>query len=335
MTIISERADTGSISGAPARPASPARDMDFLVALAIVASAAIGGLLLIRSGQIFFADMLIRITILAIIASSLNLLIGFGGLVSFGHAVYLGLGGYAVGILSHHGVVNGFAHLGVAVTGSALFALFTGLIALRTRGVHFIMITMAMSQMVYFVLVGLKQYGGDDGLTINERSVFPAPLDIEARMTLHLVCIGVLALTIVLLARLRRSRFGLALAAAKDNEARVTASGFDPYRYRLAAYVIAGVIGGVAGFLQANFTNFITPDMMGWTRSGELMFMVILGGVGTLTGPLIGAAAFLAIEEVLSKWTIYWHLPFGILLIGVVLIARGGLAGIVRKVLGS
>jgi branched-chain amino acid transport system permease protein len=192
---------------------------------------------------------------------------------------------------------------------------------------------MALSQMVYFVLVGLRPYGGDDGLTINERSVFPAPFDIESRLTLHLVSVVVLGLVIVLLARLRSSRFGLVLAAAKANESRVAASGFDPYRYRLAAYVIAGTIAGLAGFLLGNFTNFVTPEMMGWSRSGELMFMLILGGVGTLTGPIIGTAAYLVIEEVLSKWTIYWHLPFGLILIGVVLFSRGGLVGLVERML--
>jgi branched-chain amino acid transport system permease protein len=314
-------------------PAPPRRlPLDLLVGLGLAAGIAVIGVLLIRSGQIFFADMLIRITILAIAASSLNLLIGFGGLVSFGHAVYIGIGGYAVGIMAHHGVTTGWMHLGVAIGVSALFAFLTGLIALRTKGVHFIMITMAMSQMAYFVLVGLKQYGGDDGLTINERSAFLGPFDIENRLTLHLASAATLALTVFVLARIRASRFGLVLAAAKDNESRVRAAGYDPYRYRLVAYVIAGVIGGIAGFLLGNFTNFVTPEMMGWTRSGELMFMLILGGVGSLSGPIVGAAAFLMIEEVLSKWTVYWHLPFGLLLIAVVLFSRGGLVGIATKV---
>jgi branched-chain amino acid transport system permease protein len=328
VSIVTEAAP----AAAPAAPKPRRMPVDLAVALGLCAAVAFTGFLLIRSGQIFFADMLIRITILAIAASSLNLLIGFSGLVSFGHAVYIGIGGYAVGILAYHGVTAGWLQLLTALGVSAGFALLTGLIALRTRGVHFIMITMAMSQMAYFVLVGLKQYGGDDGLTINERSAFAAPFDIENRLTLHLVCAATLALVVFLLARIRGSRFGLVLAAAKDNESRVRAAGYDPYLYRLAAYVIAGVIGGLAGFLLGNFTNFVTPEMMGWTRSGELMFMLILGGVGTLAGPIVGAAAYLVIEEVLSKWTVYWHLPFGLLLIGVVLFSRGGLAGAAAKV---
>jgi branched-chain amino acid transport system permease protein len=332
MTEITTAGPT--MVSSPASATRPARlSPDLMVALGLTLAAAIGGVVLIRTGEIFFADMLIRITILALAAQSLNLLIGFAGLVSFGHAVYLGLGGYAVGILASHEVLSGPLQLAVALAVSALFAFLTGLIALRTRGVHFIMITMALSQMVYFVLVGLRPYGGDDGLTINERSVFPAPFDIESRLTLHLVSVVVLGLVIVLLARLRSSRFGLVLAAAKANESRVAASGFDPYRYRLAAYVIAGTIAGLAGFLLGNFTNFVTPEMMGWSRSGELMFMLILGGVGTLTGPIIGTAAYLVIEEVLSKWTIYWHLPFGLILIGVVLFSRGGLVGLVERML--
>ena len=286
-------------------------------------------------GASFWTDVINRIMILAVAATSLNLLIGLGGLISFGHAVYLGLGGYAVGIAAEHGVGDGFTQLAIAIASSAAFALLTGLVALRTRGVHFIMITMAFAQMVYFVMIGLKTYGGDDGLTINERSRFPAPFDLENRLALYYASLAVLALSTLLYARLRGSRFGLVLLAAKSSERRVRASGFEPYRYRLAAYVIAGALCGVAGFLDANFTSFITPETMGWTRSGELMFMVILGGVGSLAGPLVGAGAFLLIEEALGSVTIYWRFWFGLFLIAVVLFARGGLVGLVTRRSGA
>jgi branched-chain amino acid transport system permease protein len=303
-------------------------DRDALAATALLVLLAAAPPVLAAVGAPFWADVLNRVMILALAATSLNLLIGVAGLISFGHAAYLGIGAYAVGILAFHEFENGFLHLGVGILASAAFAFLTGLVALRTRGAHFIMITMAFAQMLYFVIIGLKQYGGDDGLTISSRSVFPPPLDLENRMAMYYLTLGALALAIIGLARLRKSRFGLVLTAAKGNERRVEASGFDPYRYRLAAYVVAGVVCGIAGFLNANFTSFVTPDTMSWTMSGELMFMVILGGVGTVSGPLVGAAIFLLVEQWLGSLTEYWHFWFGLFLLGVVLYARGGLIGI-------
>jgi branched-chain amino acid transport system permease protein len=320
-------------SAAPAVPLIPAArtrvmDHDAWIAVGLIVLLAVAPPALTAAGSPFWAEVLNRVMILTIAATSLNLLIGLGGLISFGHAVYLGIGGYAVGISAFHGIESGFAHLAIAILLSAAFALVTGLIALRTRGAHFIMITLAFGQMVYFVMIGLKQYGGDDGLTIDTRSVFPAPLSLESRTGLYYVTLAVLAVVTLGLAVVRRSRFGLVLAAAKGNEKRAAAVGFDPYRYRLVAFVIAGVVCAIAGFLNANFTNFVTPEMIGWTRSGELMFMVILGGVGTISGPLIGAAIFLLVEEVLGSITEYWHFWFGLFLLGVVLYAKGGLLGV-------
>jgi branched-chain amino acid transport system permease protein len=298
---------------------------DGWVAIVLLLGAGIAAPVLNAMEAQFWVDILNRMMILALAATSLNLLIGVGGLISFGHAVFMGIGAYAVGIAAEHGLDNGFAQLAFALAGSAAFAALTGVVALRTRGAHFIMLTMAFGQMVYFVMIGLKQYGGDDGLVINTRSVFPAPFDIENRTTFYYASWVLLLLAVYGLARIKQSRFGLLLAAAKGSERRVATVGFDPLRYWLAAYVIAGMVCGVAGFLHANLTNFVTPEMMSWTRSGELMFMIILGGVGTVSGPLIGAAAFLAIEEVLGSWTIYWQFWFGAFLIGIVLYARGGL----------
>jgi len=277
----------------------------------------------------FWIDVINRIVILAMAATSLSLLISLAGLVSFGHAVYLGIGGYTVGIMSFYGIDNGFLQLLVTVLVSAVFAFLSGLLALRTRGVHFIMITLAFSQMIYFIMVGLREYGGDDGLTINLRSEFTGLLDLENRLTFFYATVALYAVFLLFYARIRASRFGLVLAAAKGSERRVAATGFDPFAYRLVAFVVAGVLCGLSGFMLANFTLFMTPDAMSWLRSGELMFMVVLGGVGTLAGPLIGAIAFLVIEELLGSVTEYWHFWFGLFLIAIVLFARGGIVGIV------
>ena len=319
--------DARASDGTGALP-SRARNLDAVLALALLLALAAAPPALDVLGVPFWTDVLNRVTILALAAVSLNILVGLGGLASFGHAVYLGIGGYAVGIAADAGLDNGFAQLALALGVSALFALLTGAVALRTRGVHFIMITMAFAQMVYFVMIGLKNYGGDDGLTINGRSVFPGPLDIENKLTLYYASLAALALGALLFARLKGSRFGTVLAASRANERRVAAAGFDPYRYRLAAFAMAGALCGLAGFLNANFANFVTPDLMSWTRSGELLFMVILGGVGAVAGPLLGAAAFVLMEEAFGSWTIYWHFPFGLFLIAVVLFARGGLVGL-------
>lgn len=276
-------------------------------------------------GEPFLVQVVHRAMILAIAAVGLNLLLGFGGLVSFGHAAFIGLGAYAVGIPAYYGYDNGFLHLGLAIAVCGFFALVTGAISLRTRAVHFIMITMAFGQMAYYAFVSLDEYGGDDGLVILSGSSFPAPLDIGDDGTLYYVTLAVLAGCVYLVRAITRSRFGLVIQAARGSERRARTAGFNPQRYFLVLYVISGVICGLAGVLLANFTDFITPEMMGWTRSGELMFMVILGGIATRSGPIIGALAFLLIEELLSGFTLYWQFFFGVLLILVVLMFRNGL----------
>ena len=301
--------------------------LDGGVTVLLLLAAALSLPVLHAVGDHFWPDIINRAMVLAIAATSLNLLIGMGGLVSFGHAVYLGIGAYAVGIAADAGVQNGFAHLAFAIGASAAFALLTGLVALRTRGAHFIMLTMAFAQMMFFVMVGLKQFGGDDGLTLDERSAFPAPFDIENNTTLFYVTLAVLALAALGFLRLRASRFGLVLMAAKGNERRVRSAGFDPFRYRLVAYVLAGVVCGIAGFLHANQSDFISPNVMSWTGSGDLLFMVILGGTGSAAGPLIGAMLYLVIQEALGSVTVYWTFYFGLCLLGVALFGTGGLMG--------
>ncbi len=295
------------------------------------------------SGHPFWLDIFTRLVILAIAAVGLNLILGYGGLVSFGHAAYIGLGAYAVGVPAYHATYggfdliasyNGFVHLGLALLVSAVFALITGAICLRTRGVNFIMITMAFGQMIFYAIVSLETYGGDDGLTIDVRSEFPL-ISLDNPLTLYTVCYTSLAIIVFLLYRLSNSRFGLTLQGARSNEERMRAIGVNTYHYQLIAFVISGVICGYAGFLLGNFTTFISPEMIDWTRSGEIMFMVILGGATFLCGPIIGAILFIVLEHLLSEITVYWHLPFGLLLIFSVLFLPGGIIGAVSRIGGK
>jgi len=289
----------------------------------------------------FYLDLATRLTILAIAAVSLNLIIGYGGLVSFGHAAYLGLGAYAVGIPAHHWLYGGLEEIGLASTSGlvqfplaiavcALFALLTGAICLRTKGVYFIMITMAFAQMAYYAIVSIQEYGGDDGLVIDTRSEF-AFVSLDDPLQLFFVSYVSLIIAMLLVRVIVHSKFGMVLRGAKGNTERMGALGYNTYIYRLVAYVISGAMAGYAGALLGNFSSFISPEMMDWTRSGELMFMVILGGASTTVGPLLGASAFILLEEIMSSYTIYWHLPFGLLLIGIVLFGKRGLVGLFQR----
>jgi branched-chain amino acid transport system permease protein len=280
------------------------------------------------TGNFFLLSLFTRIVILAVAATSLNLIMGYGGMVSFGHAAYVGIGGYVVGILAHEGVYAGWVQWPLALVASALFALVVGTLSLRTRGLYFIMITLAFAQMIYYVAVGLDRYGGDDGLTIYRRSQFPAPIDLSNRTLFYYICLAVLAGTIYLTWRLVNSRFGLVIQGARSNDRRMRAIGFPTFRYRLTCFVIAGTIGGLAGILLANHTDFVSPAIMHWTRSGDLIVMVVLGGMGSTFGPLIGAVALLVLEEALSVVTEYWQIILGPLLLLIVLFARGGIDGL-------
>ncbi|MGR3793086.1 branched-chain amino acid ABC transporter permease [Vannielia sp. SX4] len=311
-----------------------------IATLALMALLAVLPPIFFYTGNAFWLDLATRLTILAIAAVSLNLILGYGGLVSFGHAAYVGLGAYAVGIPAYHWLYGGLESLGLATTSGlvqiplamvicALFALVTGAICLRTKGVYFIMITMAFAQMVYYAIVSIEEYGGDDGLVIDTRSELPG-LNLDDPIQLFALAYVSLVVAMLIVRMITRSRFGMVLRGAKGNAERVQMMGLNPYAYRLTAYVISGAMAGYAGALLGNFTTFISPEMMDWTRSGELMFMVILGGASTTGGPVLGAAAFIILEEVLSHFTIYWHLPFGLLLIAVVLFTRGGLMGFFR-----
>jgi branched-chain amino acid transport system permease protein len=281
------------------------------------------------ANQPFYVDLFRRMMIFAIAAVSLDLILGFGGMVSFGHAAYLGIGAYAVGIPAFHGVENGFVQWSLAVVASALTALVIGAISLRTSGVSFIMITLAFAQMLYYLGISLETYGGDNGMRLAARSRFTGLVDLGDPTAFYYVVLALLLLFLVLGGRLVDSRFGMVIRAARSNEARSRAIGFSPFRYKLAAFAMAGGVGGLAGALLANHTEYLTPEFMHWTRSGEIMFMVILGGMGTLIGPLIGAIVLLLLEDVLSALTAHWQIVLGPFLVLIVLFAKRGLFGLV------
>src|SRR5438270_8358342 len=282
------------------------------------------------SGRHFVVTVLTRAIILALAATSLNLILGYGGMVSFGHAVYLGVGAYVVGILAKEGVYSGLAQWPLALAVSALFALIIGALCLRTRGVYFIMITLAFAQMIYYVGVSLDRYGADDGLTIYRRSQFGSLVNLSNKIVFYYLCLALLLGVIFLIWRIVNSRFGMVIQGARSNERRMRSIGFPVFRYRLACFVIAGTLCGLAGVLLANHTDFVSPAMLHWTRSGDLIVMVVLGGMGSSLGPLIGAVALLVLEEALSGVTEYWQIIVGPLLLLVVLYARGGIDGMLR-----
>jgi branched-chain amino acid transport system permease protein len=302
-----------------------------LVVAGVIAVLALLPLYTQLTGNAFALTLFTRIVILALAASSLNLILGYGGMMSFGHAAYLGIGGYAIGILADAGVTSGFVQWPVALGVSALFALAIGALSLRTRGVYFIMITLAFAQMIYYVASGLDAYGGDDGLTIYARSTFGGLIDLSNKVQFYYLCLALLLAGLYGLWRLTNARFGLVIQGARLNERRMRAIGFATYRYKLACFVIAGTLCGLAGALLANHTDFVSPAMMHWTRSGDLIVMVVLGGMGSLFGPLLGAVALLVLEEALSRVTEHWQIILGPLLLLVVLFARGGIDGLIAK----
>jgi branched-chain amino acid transport system permease protein len=298
--------------------------------------------------QSFLIGSATRIVIYAIAAMSLNFILGYGGMVSFGHAAFFGTGAYVTGILSFHlfegttvlGVIGGTNAALIAWTASvavaALAALVIGALSLRTSGVYFIMITLAFAQMLYFLFVSMERYGGDDGfMMLDGRSRVPG-LDLGDDTAFYYVCLAFLFAFIALFHRFVGSRFGRILQGCRINEARMRALGAATYRYKLAAFVIAGAVAGLAGALQANLTEFVSPDALHWTRSGDLLIIVILGGMGTLFGPVAGAAAFLLLEEFLpilfgglglDLLQQHWRVAFGPMLIAIVLFARRGIYG--------
>lgn len=281
-------------------------------------------------GQTFYIAFFARIIVYAIAASALNLALGYGGLVSFGHALFLGLGAYSVALPVFYGVDSGWVHLAVCLAVCCVTALVTGSISLRTSGIAFIMITLAFAQMGYFLFVSLKQYGGDDGLSISRHSHF-GPLNLGSTTGIYFSALVVLVFTTWWLARLRTSPFGMTLRATRQNARRVNAAGLPVVHYQLAAYVMSGMLCGVAGILLANLNAFASPSTMAWTVSGELIVIVVLGGMGSVYGPLLGAIAFLGLEEVLKGYTEHWMVIFGPLIALMALIGKSGIVGLLQK----
>jgi branched-chain amino acid transport system permease protein len=277
--------------------------------------------------QPFYLDLFRRIMIFAIAAVSLDLILGFGGMVSFGHAAYLGIGAYAVAIPAFYGITSGFVQWTLALLLAGLIALAIGAVSLRTSGVSFIMITLAFAQMLYYLGISINAWGADDGMRLARRSEFGV-VTLANGYVFYYVVLGLLVGLLALGHRLVNARFGVVIRAAKSNEPRMRAIGFSTFRYKLAAFAIAGAMGGLAGALLTNQTEYLTPSYMHWTRSGEIMVMVILGGMGTLYGPVLGAFAFLLLEDLLSAWTVHWQIVLGPLLVLVVLYARRGLYGL-------
>ncbi|MBO9422959.1 MULTISPECIES: branched-chain amino acid ABC transporter permease [Stappiaceae] len=293
------------------------------------------------SGEPFTVTLATRAVILALAAVGLHIALGLGGLVSLGHAVFFGIGGYAMGILAHHAqtytplmewpfVIEGTKSMPViwlvAVVLSSVVAYFIGLLSLRTSGVYFIMITLAFGQMFFFFAISWSAYGGEDGLSIYVRNGFPG-VNTLVPIQFYALCFVILAAVMFFAARLQRSPFGLALNAARQAPDRVETVGLNPMRLRLIAFVLSGAITGLAGALFADLNRFVSPTMFSWQMSGELIIFIILGGLGRLYGPVVGAVVFVALEHILGDLSDYWHIYLGVLLLGVVLFARGGIIG--------
>ena len=293
-----------------------------LLALPPLANALDGG---------FYIGLASRILIFALAATSLNLILGFGGMVSFGHAAFVGVGGYTVGILMQHGVASAWLAWPMAFVIGGLCALVIGAVCLRTRGVYFIMITLAFAQMLYYIVISLRDYGGDDGLSLPARSSIGLSLSLGQDTVFYYVVLAIGVAAFVGVWRLLNARFGHVLQALRENETRMAAIGFPVYRYKLTAFALAGALAALAGALAANQSGIVSPAAMHWSQSGALMVMVIVGGVGHLYGGLLGALALMLLEELAQGYTIHWQFGVGAVLLLVVLAAPRGLMGLFAR----
>ena len=309
-----------------------------LIAASFIALLALVPVIAALIGQPYYVTLFTRITVFGLAAVGLNLILGFGGLVSFGHALYIGIGAYAVGILTYHGITSGFAHVGAALAVGVVSAVLIGLVCLRASGIAFIMITLAFAQMFYFLAVSLRQYGGDDGLAISSRSDFGV-LELDDAFILYYVSLALLALTLYGFHRAVHSRFGMVLRGCRSNERRMIALGFPTLRYKLVAYVVSALVCVVAGVLLGNLTRYASPAYMQWIVSGDLIVMVVFGGMTTQLGPVVGSAAIVILEELLTGMRLglplgldglvnaHWMALLGVLIILVVRTLKQGLYG--------
>jgi len=297
------------------------------------------------SDEPFTITLSTKVAILALAGVGLNFALGLGGLVSLGHAMFFGIGGYAMGILASHAqsytpIYDGFFVLEgtksmvviwlVAVLAGATAALVIGALSLRTTGVYFIMITLAFGQMFYYFTISWPAYGGEDGLSIYMRNGFPG-LNTLDPIQFFILCYGVLLVVLYLFWRLEQAPFGLVLKASRQNPLRVTTVGLGVYRIQLIAFVMSGAVTALAGALFADLNRFVSPSMFSWQTSGEIMIFVILGGIARLCGPVIGAAVFILLEQILGDLSQFWHIYLGVLLLVVVLFAKGGLTGLITR----
>jgi len=308
------------------RPASWQKPLSLLLLCAALALPSV----LAAFGQEFYIGFATRVLILALAASSLNLVLGFGGMVSLGHAAFLGAGAYAAAICQQAGINEALLAFPAAMGIAGLFALVVGAISLRTRGVYFIMITLAFAQMAYYLFISARSWGGDDGLPLNGRMTL-AGFSLADDAALFYAAAGLLALAMLFFGRLAEARFGRTLQAIRENETRMEALGYPVFRYRLVAFALGGAVAGLAGALLANLTGLASPNLLQWTQSGTLLVMVIIGGVGYLYGGVVGAAVLLLLEESLVGVTEHWHIILGLLLLAVVLFAPKGVAALFGK----
>lgn len=274
----------------------------------------------------FYVSFVRRVLIFALAATSLNFILGYGGMVALGHAAFFGAGAYVAAILSTQGLQQAWLGWPIAMLVSAALALIVGVVSLRTRGVYFIMITLAFAQMVFYLFISLRQYGGEDGINLSAPLQLPG-LNLADSTTSYYVVLAVVVGCLWLMNRVIHARFGQALQGIRENEARMEALGYPVFKIKLMAFVLAGAVAGLAGALLANHNLFVSPSLMHWTSSASLIIMVIVGGVGLRYGGVIGAVVMLWLEEVLRLYTDYWHMPLGVLLLAIVLFAPRGLAG--------
>ena len=309
--------------------------------IALLVVAVVFPLAMLWADQLFYVSFASRVMIYAIAATSLNLVLGYGGMISFGHAAFVGTGAYVGSILITEGVTSAFIGWPAAIAVSALAAWIIGALSLRTRGVYFIMITLAFAQMMFYLVNSMKAYGGDEGLSLRQRPSLV--IDLGNEVAFYYVVLFLLLLIIFLLYRLMRSRFGRVIVAIRENEARAEAVGFPVYRYKLVCFVIAGAVAGLAGALLASHGRYVNPNVLHWVQSGTLMIMVILGGVGNLWGGVLGAAVLLGLEHLIADYRIGWlaslapnyqdhaGLAVGVVLLAIVMLAPEGIAGLFRK----